>query len=307
MNIQIAVLLTCFNRREKTVACLGQFYRVLDEYNDAHGDRRISAAVFLTDDGCTDGTAQAVRDISANRELHIISGNGSLYWAGGMREAWREALRDSRPWDFFLLLNDDTVVLDNVFDELLNAHAYCLQTYGKAGICSGITCDANDPLRVTYSGDVFASSARARFRRLGPSGKPQLVDQTNANILLVAAEVVRTVGIFYEGYRHGAADMDYCMMVRRAGYPAVITAKVCGKCDYDHPSEEEEILRLMKMSFAERRRYVSLPTHSDREYLLFVRRNIPSKFLVSWTLRNIRLFLPSLYYRITKARGIYNK
>ena len=49
----IAVLLTVFNRREKTIECLKNLFAqdIPAEY---------SIMVYLTDDGCTDGTPEAV-------------------------------------------------------------------------------------------------------------------------------------------------------------------------------------------------------------------------------------------------------
>ena len=50
---RIAVLMTVHNRREKTLLCLERLFanRMPEGY---------SMAVYLTDDGCTDGTAEAV-------------------------------------------------------------------------------------------------------------------------------------------------------------------------------------------------------------------------------------------------------
>lgn len=58
-----------------------------------------------------------------------------------MRLAWKEALKASTPWEYYLLINDDTIVLSNVFEELIRTHNYVLETTGNVGIYSGITCD----------------------------------------------------------------------------------------------------------------------------------------------------------------------
>ena len=56
--MNIAVLMTCYNRREKTLACLD----ALQKTSASSGDIQLS--IYLTDDGCSDGTADAV-DLSA--------------------------------------------------------------------------------------------------------------------------------------------------------------------------------------------------------------------------------------------------
>lgn len=301
---RIAVLLTCFNRRLKTMACLDSLRQSIYNYM-ATAIHEAHFSIFLTDDGCSDGTADAARAKCQGMELHIIQGDGRQFWAGGMRMAWREALRQSSDWDFFLLLNDDTVLFPHAIEELMATHTWCMEHHGCSGIYSGITCAQGHPETVTYSGDVFESGAKGKWRRLGPTGTPQMVDQCNANILLVSREVVDTIGIFHEGYTHGGADLDYCMQTRNAGLPALVTTNIAGECEYDHISEKDECLQLMRMSLSERRKYVYHPTHSDNDYLLFVKRNIPHKYFISITLRAIRLYCPSIYYYINKVRGLY--
>lgn len=302
--MNIAVLMTCFNRKEKTVLCLEKLIEAKELHNECN-ETVINLSLFLTDDGCTDHTSDAVRKVWSNQNLSIIEGNGSCYWAGGMRMAWNEAMKQKEKWDFYLLLNDDTTVCPNVFDELLLTHNYALSTFGKGGIYSGITCSNNDRSRITYGGDVFDTAARGTWHRVGVSDTPQLVDMINANILLVDASVVEKVGIFPDVYVHGCADTDYCMMVRRNCLPALVTANICGMCDDDHLTKEEEILMLMKMTYKERCRYVSNPIHSDADYLTMIKRNIPQKYPVSWLLRKMRICFPALYYRINKIRGLY--
>lgn len=305
MAVNIATILTCYNRIEKTKRCLESLFMAENAYNSAcDAEKKIVLSIFLTDDACNDGTSDMVREVCKNHELHIINGNGKCYWAGGMRLAWSEALKEKDRWNFYLLLNDDIKMKSNVFEELFYTHNYSVSTLGKPGIYSGITCDIDNDKIITYSGDVFESNAKAKWRRLGPSEKPQIVHQTNANILLIAKEVVDNVGIFHQGYIHGCADYDYCMSVAKQGFTTLITAKVCGECEYDHIEDGLETKRLMQMPLKERMAYVYAPTHSDKDYLLFVKRNIPRKYLISWTLRKIRMFAPHLYYQICKARKI---
>ena len=301
--INIATILTCFNRKAKTIRCLTELFRVLDVYN-FNSKENIDLSIFLTDDACTDGTVEAIAEVCKNRDLHIIKGNGNCFWAGGMRLAWREAMKQHDKWDFYLLLNDDTTVMDNVFDELMECHEYALTHYGKVGVYSGCTCDEKKSDIISYSGDVMNPQTKG-WNRLLPDGTPQMVDMTNANILLVAKQVVDTIGIFYDGYIHGAADQDYGMMARRANFPVLITAHACGYCEYDHIEEKDVCKKLMNMSLKERKAYIYKPNHSDKDYLLFIKRNMPKRYPVSKILRAIRLYLPTLYYRICVFRGIY--
>ncbi len=71
---KIAALLTCFNRKQKTLVCLeALFNQVLP------ADVDISA--YLVDDASTDGTSDVVRQTYP--QVKIFSGDGNLFWNGG--------------------------------------------------------------------------------------------------------------------------------------------------------------------------------------------------------------------------------
>lgn len=296
--MHIAVIITCHNRKEKTLHCLTNLF----EAKKAYGHNEVRLAVFLTDDGCTDGTAEAVDQLFDRHEIHIIKGDGSLYWAGGMRAAWREALKEKKRWDYYLLVNDDTYAFDNLFTEMIEAHRYCLRTYKRPGLYSGVTCAQGQPDVITYGGD--REDRLCRLHRVMPNGQPQLVDEANANLLLVPAMIVDEIGIFYEGYVHGSADYDYSRLARRNNIPVLITAHTCGECEYDHDSMRQEAKKLFSMNLSERRRYLNSPLHSDPEYLLYIRRNMPLRLPITLLLRKTRLYFPHIYYVFNKLRGI---
>ena len=302
--MKIAAILTVYNRKQKTLSCLQHLFSAVQAYNRTAEDA-VALTVFLTDDGCTDGTADAVRMTFADADIRILQGNGQLFWAGGMRFAWQAAISEGTPWDYFLLLNDDTNVADNVFGQLLAADRHGATVSGCHGLSSGFTCEPGHPDVISYGGLNFVNKTRGRQVLLQPNGRPQHIDLSHANILLVHAQAVQRMGIFHEGFQHGCADMDYSMMAHHHGLPVFSTATVCGECECDHGTSRDEIDQLAQMTLAERRRYVSSPTHSDRDYLLFVKRNMPLRYPVAVVLRGMRLRFPRLYRSITHFRGVY--
>ena len=314
---RIAVILTVFNRREKTVSCLQHLFAAANAARET-----VNLTVFLTDDGCTDGTAEAVRELFSQlstlnpqlstlnpqlSSIHIIQGDGNLYWAGGMRKAWQAAIDSGAPWDYYLLINDDTYIYNNVFTQLFEAIDYGYRLTGRYGMASGITCQPGHPQEITYGGLNFVNKTKGRQELVKPTGKPQRIDMTHANILLVHHSVVEEVGIFYKGFLHSGADQDYGMMAARHGFPVYSTSIVCGECERDHSSEEEEAQQLMSLSLAERKKYINSPLHNDRDYLLTVRRNMPLRYPMACLMRAIRLYFPAVYYWITNLRGVYKK
>lgn len=295
----IAVILTCYNRREKTLSCLDGLYLAQEKYSDAD----ISLSIYLTDDGCSDGTSQAVKACFSDKEITILQGDGTLFWAGGMRLAWNEALMKNPQWDFYLLLNDDTTPMENMFYELFNAHTFSLNKKGVPGVYSGVTTDLYDDTIITYGGSVWVNRFLGTDRRVIPNGVPQEVDKTNANILLIAREVVDKIGIFYSGYHHGAADYDYSIQAKKAGFSALITASPCGKCERDHRNWKEERTKILKMSRSQRKAYFSNPRHSSYDFLLFKKRNTPFRYPMVWLGRFLNEKCPHIYYFLDIIRG----
>lgn len=301
--MKIAVLLTCYNRKLKTLACLAGLYDSTKVYN-TRAEEKIEIEVYLTDDGCTDGTAVALKEKFPNEIIHILQGTGNMFWARGMCFAWEEARKRHSEWDYYLLMNDDTIMLENGMDELFKALHYSVANYQAEGIISGITCSTTNPNEITYGGDVIPNKINGRQIRLGKSDHPQMVDMTNANILLVPSAVVDKIGIFYSGFNHSSADNDYTLMARRHNIPVLITAEACGQCDNDHGSSSLRQDKILSMSLSERKAYYSHPLHSTHDYLTFIRRNMPLRYPLSWLFRMMLVYCPQLYFAINKQRKI---
>ena len=101
--MRIAAIITCHNRKDKTLACLKSLLQIAPTID-----------VYLTDDGSTDGTSEAVRQQCP--QVQIIQGDGNLFWSRGMYIAWKEAVKSD--YEYYLWLNDD-VVLYPFFMKLL--------------------------------------------------------------------------------------------------------------------------------------------------------------------------------------------
>ena len=300
--MKISVLLTCHNRRAKTESCLRSLMEALESYNK-RAEEQICIEVFLTDDGSTDGTAEAARKIIPDENvLHILQGDGNLFWARGMCKAWEEALKYAEKWQFYLLLNDDVVLMDNVFEELLSANDYSIKNYDKQGLYSGQCCDPIDHNKRTFGGHVWVNRFLGTTKVMLPTGKPELCDITNANILMVSPNVVKKIGIFNKAFHHGGADYSYSIHARDKGFPVLLTANFCAMCEFDHPSSESENEKLIQMSFKERRAYFKHPLHCAKDRLLAARIETPIRYPFVFVGVMINLFFPKLYYRFINLK-----
>lgn len=287
MNSSTAILLTCFNRKEKTLACLRSLY-------SARMPEGFSAEVFLVDDGSTDGTANAIKEFDP--KINIIQGSGDLYWAGGMKLAFREAKRHNN-YDLYLLLNDDVELKSDFILDLLETRNYCRNKHGKGGIYSSSTFDKTTD-EISYGGNVLIKGIdNPTYELLTPTDIPQVCHLTNANILLVEKEVIDKIGFFDDVFIHGVADYDFSLRAFKAGFPVYITARAGGYCENDH----EHNLSTSK-SLKKRVQYLYSPTGlAYKEYLFYIRRHFPkhsSKALMKLWLKT---FFPFLWEVKTKS------
>lgn len=220
---KIAILLTCFNRKEKTLNCLNHIYNLGNKEN-------FFVDIFLVDGGSTDGTPSEVSRFYP--EVHIEVAEG-LYWAGGMRKAWNNALSKGG-YDYFWLINDDTSIYPDCLNWLLKADEYCIAKYGKHGIYTGCT---KSPLtgELTYGAKMLQNKSKLKGKLVIPSDNDYLeCDLCNGNILLVPKEVYDVLGILNPQYIHGIADWDYSLRAKREGIPVLVAPGYLGECERDH-------------------------------------------------------------------------
>lgn len=236
--MQIAVLMTCHNRREKTVRCLRALAVVAHEVKSkSENGKSAEFQVFLVDDGSTDGTGEEIVrlfDCSARVEerlaVRVIRGDGNLFWAKGMRLAWEtavEAEKKEGPFDFFLWLNDDVELKPGAIESVLDDWRRCGDERGAiAGACSR---------DVEETASTYAATTR-RDVQIPPNGAaPQRADGWfNGNFVLVPRKAYEQVGMISNEYTHARADYDYAERLKRAGIPFFASSRYIGVCEGDY-------------------------------------------------------------------------
>lgn len=278
----IAVLLTCHNRKDKTLDCLTSLYA-------AELPEGYYLEVYLVDDGCSDGTADAVT--AKFRSVNIITGSGQLYWAGGMRLAWKTAMRIKK-YDAYLLINDDVILNTCFLQHITETEKFALQYTSMRGIYTGATKEKNSE-KITYGGAVIKSNHfKLKTELLEPAANPQMCDLANANILWVSKEVVEKIGLFDPGFTHGIADYDYSLRARKNKIPVLLATHICGVCDDDHG----ENWKSRDVPLRERIAYMKSPTGlAYKEYLYYIRKHFPLYLPYSFTSLWLKVWFPSLW------------
>lgn len=282
-EMRVAVLLTCHNRREKTIACLESLYR-------AAVPSACQMDVYLTDDGSTDGTGTAVRELFLH--VNVIQGDGNLFWAGGMRLAWKTAMERLK-YDAYLLINDDVLLHRDFILNLLKAEAYSLAETGKKGIYSGATVDGITG-KVTYGASVITHNHLIVTMKILPlAAVPQQCDLVNANVLWISGCVADQIGIFNERYTHGIADYDYSLRALKHKIPVWLAPHVCGECDHDHGNNWKT-----NASLRERILWMKSPKGlAYNEYLYYIRKHFPAYLPYSFIMMWMKIFFPFIWDR----------
>lgn len=210
----IAAILTSHNRRSLTLESIGRLI--------AQSERLpIALHVFVTDDGSTDGTAEALRTLPGF--VHILRGSGSLYWAAGMALAEAESM-PLQP-DYLLWLNDDTLLDEDAIEQLLG-----LSNRHPNSILVGATRDPETGA-ITYGGLRRSSSWHPqRYDLLPVSPRTQECDTFHGNIVLIPRRVRSAVGAIDSHFPHAYADIDYGLRAKKIGIPVYQTPGTIGVC-----------------------------------------------------------------------------
>ncbi len=261
---KVAVLITCYNRKETTLRCLRDIY-----------SQRLSEGfaldLYVVDGGSCDDTPAAVRLKYPLVYTFVFPG---LYWAGGMRAAWSKAVQ-TQEYDYYWLVNDDTNIYPECLLELLKADGYAQKTFNNGGIYIGTTKDPVEDV-VTYGGRRLRWQGDNKGELIIPDGTNyQSCELGNANIMLVSREVFDRIGGFCERYTHGIADYDYTLRAARAGFPVIICPTYCGECVNDSGNR-----RLSQSSPLKARiQYLYSPKGlAYNEYLYYIREFFPRKY-----------------------------
>lgn len=234
--LRLAVLMTCRNRRQKTLRSVEAILQYTENLTDTR--------VFIVDDGSTDDTLRGLCQLGDR--VVPISGNGSLFWSGGMRVA--EAHASGWNPDLLLWLNDDLLLHESgvraCVEMLLTSTAPIIVVGRVADPSSGET---------TYGIREQSPSNPIAFP-LASDGSPGVT--FNGNFVLMEAELYRSLGGFPASYKHGYSDLVLGIRAHRAG---VLIATPAGPVGFDEGNPGRGRMFDVSVPFASRIRIAISP------------------------------------------------
>lgn len=226
MMTQILGLVTCFNRKEKTVKALT---------NLIQGNPEIQFSFIVVDDGSTDGTKEALEQMP---QVQVITGHGNLFYSGGMRVAIREGKALGKTFDYCLLFNDDVEFWDNAIQTLCKKE--------KNTIWIGPTCEKDGSL--SYGGVVKTSKWRPKTEIvMAETEEGRDCDTFNANCVLIPWDIFMALENIDDTYTHSIGDFDYGFVASKKGYTMKVSNQYVGECP-DNPVKSNHNWRNTELS-----------------------------------------------------------
>lgn len=214
-DARLAVLMTCYNRRELTLDCLRRLRSQCEGFD-----------IYLVDDGSTDKTSEAVKTHYPN--VKVLQGNGSLFWVGGMCLAFGEALKHS--YDYYVWLNDDTILEEDALHTLLKTH----QSLSNQGYIDSIVVGSIKDSKtgvLTYGGRARSQKHfYHKFQAVEPDDKPKQCDTMQGNCVLIPHSVANKVGNIDKAFIHTMGDLDYGLRASKLGCTIWLAPGYLGTC-----------------------------------------------------------------------------
>ncbi len=222
--MKLLVVIVCYRVPDLVIDCLRSL--------DVEIRRVPDSSVAVVENGTGGDSADKIRDAIARNgwdawsRLTVIHPN--LGFTGGNNVAITEALASDDPPEYLLLLNSDTIVLENALPPLVDF----MDRHPKAGVAGSLSLAPKE-------GDTRLSCARFpgviaeldRGLRLGlisrlfsrwtskvPPAKAAPVDWVSGAAMILRRTMLEQIGLLDEGLYTYFDDVDICIRARRAGW-----------------------------------------------------------------------------------------
>jgi GT2 family glycosyltransferase len=286
--VRIIALATCHNRRDHTLTALQSISQ-----QTLPGNCKLE--ICLVDDGSSDGTGDAVREIFP--DVKLLEGTGNLYWAGGMRAGWERYVKHEK-FDYLLVFNDDIELFTDAIAILVST-AQRIQKEGSSAFA--VVAAFQEPLsdQVTYGGLVLEKGWKPlQFKILVPSTEYQDCDTLNMNLALISNAALAQTNFLSKQFTHAKADFDFGLRLRKLGGRIILAPGYAGKCpvNSEHGTSTEA-----NLGFAERwRRITGIKEEPPGDRAVFCRRHAGFFWPVIWIVPYARICIGSMISQLKR-------
>lgn len=273
--MKLAVIIVTYNSRQVIVKCLDSIFA-----------SKIPLEVFIVDNNSRDETISVVKKNYS--ESIVILNQDNFGYAGGNNIGIETALEKS--FDYFLILNPDTIILPGALEKLVLAAQKEPALYGPQIFF-------NDVKKSVWSigGELDQNRYTAkllkypRMRKDDKSASNFATEFISGTCLLIPQRILRDGLRFYEPYFMYYEDVEFCLRAKLKGYPSVII-----------PQAQIVHVETSKKTESVKKYYLA------RNHLLFVERNAPFKVQLHELLRFPKTVWEHLSQNSTALVGIHD-
>ena len=222
--MDLAIIIVSYNTCNLTAGCLESVYQSLNS-------SALVAQVWVVDNASDDGSAEMI----ASRFPHarLIASQENLGFAGGNNLAMRAILQSGQMPRHILLLNPDTLVQDNAFEQMvsfLDAHDQvgivgAQLAYGDGSFQHGafhfptLTMIALDFWMINHR--LLNSRLNGRYPiKLYQAGQPFAIDHPLGAALMIRWQVIEQIGLLDTDFFMYCEEIDWCLRAKQAGWHA---------------------------------------------------------------------------------------
>lgn len=276
-KLKIAILIINYNGKKDTIECL----RSIDEH--MYSDDRVLYKVILVDNGSRDCLRTSdIEDIKS--EVVLLKSADNLGFAGGNNYGYKFLCDNNIEYDYLLLLNNDTVVVDDSIAVL--AEELEKSNYGIGGL---VNYYYSNPSKIWQSGTFFRTNKLKDLSIKTNSEKLEFceVDAVPGSSLMIKKKIVDKIGLLDDRYFAYYEEFDLCARAKNHGYTIgfLNSTRLLHKVGKSSPSLLKHYLR-------------------TRNTLLFYKNNYAKDIKVGYArviIRSILLFLRKLSWGYFKA------
>jgi GT2 family glycosyltransferase len=223
---RVAIIILNWNGLEDTIECLESLKNVIYP----------NYKIIVVDNHSSSDDCQILR-AKYHDYIHLIQNDRNYGFAKGTNIGMEYAVRNSKP-DYFLLLNNDTVVAPDILDNLIQVAesepeitilAPKIYFYNFNGQ-KNVIWSAGGKIRSWWHYPLWhvigtGDNDKSRY------GKLANVDWVTGTAMLIPCKLIEKLSILNEDYFFAFEDAEYCIRARKKGFRIVYvpTAKVWHK------------------------------------------------------------------------------
>ncbi len=195
----------------------GKIHIIVPVFNRIRNQTFRHFETVVVDDGSTDGTAATISERFG--EVHLLRGDGNLWWTGGINLGIRYAMTRASETDAILVINDDLQLSPDYLENLHTAWQSMPET-----LIGSVVVDINDP-DVIYDGGRTVNWWTAKFRMLNSKRKLSEFPKRHCvevSLLtgwgtLVPIRVFREIGLYDDEHFQQCGDTELPVRAKNAG------------------------------------------------------------------------------------------